>query len=128
MRVDLPKAVAEIAPLDPLWAWDQWNIVGHDANKQHRPVQHLIVLQIEHERPRRLLSLTGEKDRDAGDAVLWRLLASDEEFSERHRSAGKLRHHQSAAGAPGAHDRKHDEPDHQREPGAARDLHRVRAE
>jgi hypothetical protein len=33
MRVDLPKAMAEIASLDPLRAWNQRNIVGGDPNK-----------------------------------------------------------------------------------------------
>src|SRR5207253_8064006 len=46
MRLDLPKTTAELAYLDAVCARHSRNVLGDDPDKQHRPVQHLVVLDL----------------------------------------------------------------------------------
>ena len=122
MRFDLPKAAAELACLDPVRTSHPGGVLGDDVNQQHRPVQHLVVLEVAEQGYRHVFGLGGQKDGDPRNAGFRRLVAGDEKGGERHGLARQLDPHQPASRAPGGQDRKYRDPDHQREPAAARDL------
>ena len=46
MRLDLPKTTTEVAHLDAVWARHSGNLLGDDTDKQHRLMQHLVMLQV----------------------------------------------------------------------------------
>lgn len=122
MRLDLPKTTAEFACLDAVRAGNSGNVLGDDSDKQHRLMQHLVVLEVAQQGHGHVFYLRREKDCSARDAGLRGFFTGGKEGSEWYCLARQLRRHQSAPRAPGGHDRENDETDHQREPAAARDL------
>lgn len=65
MCVDLPKAAAKLARRHPVGSRDPRNIVGRNADEQHGPVQHPVVLEVQLQGRRHVLGMGAEEDRGA---------------------------------------------------------------
>src|SRR6516164_5329407 len=81
-RVDLPKTRAEPACIDPTFPCRSGDVLGDDAAEQHRPVQHLVVLEVVQQRRGNVFGLGGEKGRGSQDADLRSVFTGGEKRGE----------------------------------------------
>ena len=85
-------------------------------------MQHLVVLEVVHERRRRRGRVVGQEHRRPGNPHRLRLLQHLDEVRHRDRVAMRLGVEDRAAARPGPHDDEHGAAEHQRHPAAVQHL------